>query len=345
MLYLGLDVHSKWTTVKGFDPETGEVVEYRQVSNELEAMGAVLRDLPGPLHGVMETGTNAWALYRVLAPFFARLVIADPAQLWDRKRDRSAKTDRRDALRMAQQLHRGEIKGIYVPDEHTQDLRVLVRSKVRATRWVTKLTNEIGSLLRSWGYVVPRSLRSKSGKNYIAHAQLPLHSARVLKLWREMLEKAQEIQAELETAVEEEAAADPMCVQLRTMPSVGAFTALAVRAEIGDIGRFPGSPSLISYAGLAPRIFQSGEHCRYGPLTRCGSPWLRYVLVLLANRMACQGKGSRLHRLYWRIQLREHRNSAKIAVARKALHLIYHMLRSGQPWREVPEEQRVRFTV
>jgi len=269
-------------------------------------------------------------------------VIADPAQLWDRKHDRSAKTDRRDALRMAQKLYRGEIKGIYVPDEQTQDLRVLVRSKVRATRWVTKLTNEIGSLLRSWGYVGPKSLRSKRGKDLIAQAELPGHSARVLKLWREMLEKAQEIHAELEAAVEKEAETGPMCVQLRTIPSVGAFTALAIRAELGDIGRFPGSPSLISYAGLAPRVFQSGERCRYGPLAHCGNPWLRYVLVLLANRMACQGKGSRLHQLYWRLQLREHHNSAKIAVARKAAHLIYHMLRSGQPWREPSEEQRVR---
>ena len=149
MLYLGLDVHSKWTTIKGFDPETGEIVEYRQVSNEPEEMEAVLGSLPGPLHGVMESGTNAWAMYRVLEPLFAHLVIANPTHLWDRKRDRSAKTDRRDALRMARQLQRGEIEGIYVPDEQTQDLRVLVRSKVRATRWVTKLTNEIGFLLRS----------------------------------------------------------------------------------------------------------------------------------------------------------------------------------------------------
>jgi transposase len=164
MLYVGLDVHSQWTTLRGFDPETGEIVERARISNEPEVMAAVLGELSGPLHGVMETGTNAWSMYRALEPYFARLVIADPAQLWDRKRDRSAKTDRRDALRMAQQLSRGEIKGIYVPDEHTQDLRVLVRGKVRATRWVTKLVNEIGSLLRCWGEVESKSLLSKRGE-------------------------------------------------------------------------------------------------------------------------------------------------------------------------------------
>jgi transposase len=279
MLYLGLDVHCKWTTLRGFDPESGEVLERERISNQPEAMAAALSELPGPLYGVMETGTNAWAMYRELQPFFARLVIADPSQLWDRRQDRSAKTDRRDALRMAQKLHRGEIKGIYVPDAHTQDLRVLVRGKLRATRWVTKLVNEIGSLLRCWGYVGSKSLLSKKGKKDLEEARLPGRSARVLKLWREMLEKAQEIEAELEAAIQEEAEKDPICAQLRTMPSVGPFTALVVRAEIGDIRRFPSSAALISYAGLAPRVFQSGERCRYGSLGHWGNRWLRYALV------------------------------------------------------------------
>jgi transposase len=342
MLYLGLDVHSKWTTIKGFDPETGEIVEHREVSNEPEAMEAVLGSLSAPLHGALESGTNSWAMYCQLWPFFERLVIADPAQVWDRRRDRGAKTDARDALGLAQKLQRGEIKGIYVPEEPIQDLRVLVRSKVRATCWVTKLTNEIGALLRSWGYIGPKSLLSKKGTKLLDQAQLPTHSARVLRLWREMLEKAQEIQAELEAAVKEEADADPMCTQLRTIPSVGPFTALVVRAELGEVDRFPGSPALISYAGLAPRVFQSGERCRYGSLGHSGNRWLRYALVLLANRMAYHGQGSRLHKLYWRLQLREHRNGAKIAVARKAAHLIYHMLRSGQPWREPDQEAQIK---
>jgi transposase len=153
MLYLGMDVHGKWTTLVGFDPETGEVVERKRVSNEPEEMAGVLGALPGPLYGVMEAGTNSWAMYRQLLPCFELLVVADPAKLWDRKRDRGAKTDRRDALRMARMLYRGEIAGLYIPDERMQDLRALVRSKVRATRWVTKLVNEIGSLLRSWGHV------------------------------------------------------------------------------------------------------------------------------------------------------------------------------------------------
>jgi len=182
MLYIGLDVHAKWTTMVGFDPHTGEVVKLERIPNEGEAMRAAVGTLAGPLHGVMEAGTNSWAMYRELRPLFHGLTVADPAKLWNRRTDRGAKTDRRDALRMAEMLYRGEIKGIYVPDERTQDLRVLVRGKVKASRWVTKLTNEIGSLLRSWGYVGERSLLTKRGRANLDQAQLPKHSARMLSV-------------------------------------------------------------------------------------------------------------------------------------------------------------------
>jgi len=342
MLYLGLDVHGKWTTVVGFDPKTGEVVEHKRVSNEAEEIGVLLGSLAGPLYGAMEVGTNSWAMYRVLRPHFAELVVVDPARVWDRRRERGAKTDRRDALRLAELLYRGELEGVWIPDERTQDLRVLVRGKVRASRWVTKACNEIGSLLRSWGYRVEASLLSGQGRKLLQEAQLPGHSRRVLELWRELLETAQEIEAELEAAVKEEAKADPVCQLLGTIPQVGPLTALVVRAEVGDVRRFRTAKALASYAGLCPRVSQSGEQCHYGKLGRWGDRWLKYALVLAANRIARGAKESRLHRLYWRMCLRHNRNDAKVAVARKLVQLMWRMLRDGRCWQELESLERVQ---
>lgn len=128
-------MHSKWTTIVGIDPLTGEVVRLERVGNEIEELGEALGRLEGPLYGVMEAGTNSWAMYQRLQPLFKELVVAEPAKLWNRRSDRGAKTDRREALRMAQMLYRGEVEGIYIPDERTQDLRVLVRSDGPAQNW------------------------------------------------------------------------------------------------------------------------------------------------------------------------------------------------------------------
>jgi transposase len=245
-------------------------------------------------------------------------------------------------MRLAEQLCWGQLRGIYIPDERIQDLRMLVRGKVRATRWVTKLTNEMGSLLRAWGYVGSRSLLSKRGVARLEEAELPPHSARVLALTRQLWELAQRIERELEQAVAEEAAADEQCQLLLSMPEVGPFTALLVRAEVGDIDRFQSGEQLASYAGLTPRVLQSGERCHYGKLTKRGNRWMRYALLLLANRIA-RGRGnSRLHRLYRRSCLRQHSNDAKVAVARKALILACHLLRRGERWEEHQKHVRAQ---
>lgn len=335
MLYLGLDVHSKWSTVMGLDSETGELIQRDRVPNE--ALPEMVAALPGPLYGVMETGTQAWTLYRQLRPHFEELHVVDASQMWDRRRDRSAKTDRNDALRLAQALLRGELKGeVWIPDELTQELRTLGRAKVRASWWVTKLTNELGSLLRSWGVTLPTSLLSVPGKKLVAEVQLPPRAQQVLELWRELWERLQQIEQELEKMVKAEAKADAVCQQLMTAPQVGALTALVIRAEVGDIARFATPKALVRYLGLAPRVFQSGETCRYGSLPREGNRWLRYVLVLLANRIARSGTDNRLRQLYWRCHLKRDKNTAKIAVARKMTHLLWHLLTRGQVWQEQP---------
>ncbi len=343
MLYIGLDVHSKWMTVAVLDPGTGECLQWDRVSNDQASVAELFGKLKGPLCGVMESGTNSWAVYRELLPFFESLVVADPASLWDRRRDRKAKTDRLDAMRLAQMLCRGEIKPLYIPDEQTQDLRILVRGKVRISRWVTRLTNEIGSMLRSWGYVGSRSLLTKSGKRDLDQAELPKHSARVLELWRELLEVAQKIEDELQAAIEEEAAGDKDCELLQTVPGVGAFTALLVKAEIGDIKRFQHSSQLISYVGLSPRVYQSGENCRYGHLGCWGNRWLRYAIGLLAQRVAHSRKNTALKTTYWRVQFRNHKNAAKMAVARKFTRAVHQMLTHGQAWEESKARSREKL--
>ena len=64
----------------------------------------------------------------------------------------------------------------------------------------------------------------------------------------------------------EEATDDKQCTQLQTIPGVGPFTALLIKAEIGDVRRFEHSSQLISYVGLSPRTYQSGDSCHYGQL-------------------------------------------------------------------------------
>jgi transposase len=333
MLYLGLDVHSKWMLVRGFAPETGELFEIKKVSNDLSSFEDAFSELPGPLYGVMESGTNSWAVYRMLEPYFERLIVVDPAAVWGRTLRRGAKTDRRDAEKLARKLYRGELEPLYIPDPTTQDLRALTRSKINASRHVTKLVNEIGSLLRGWGIVLECSLLSKKGEQLIeeSKAKLPVYSQTVLDRWLKMLKMAQETENELEKMVAVEASGDETCQILQSIPGVGPLTALVIRSEVGDISRFGSVDQFIRYCGLSPEVFQSSENIRYGKLNKACNKYLKYVLVLRAQGMSRSRKDNPFRQTYWRIVIKG-KNHAKIAVARQLARVSFRMMKSREHW-------------
>jgi transposase len=343
MLYLGHDVHSKWMTVKGFDPETGEAVEIARVANDEQSLQETFSSLSGPLYGVMESGTNSWAVYRILKPYFEQLIVVDPASVWGKEGRRGAKTDRRDAFKLALKMYRGELEPLYIPDEKTQDQRALGRGKINATRRVTKLVNEIGSLLRSWGIIVDCSLLSNKGEALIEDAKpkLPKHSLKVLSLLLRELELARQIEDELEKDVEAEAAEDEDCQRLMSIPDVGPLTALVVKSEVGQISRFARSDQLVCYCGLSPVVSQSADKTYYGKLNKACNRYLKYVLVLRSQGIARSTKENPLRQTYWKVVFKG-KNHAKIAVARQLVRVIWRMLKDKQLWDASKIEERRR---
>ena len=70
---------------------------------------------------------------------------------------------------------------------------------------------------------------------------------------------------------------DPEVRLLMTIPGVGYYIALFVKAEIGDVKRFSSRDHLAGYAGLVPSTRSSGGVERHGGIARQGSRWLRYA--------------------------------------------------------------------
>ncbi len=71
---------------------------------------------------------------------------------------------------------------------------------------------------------------------------------------------------------------------LATIPGIAELLGLTIASEIGDIARFPSARKLIGYAGLAPRIKQSGQSSRTGRLSKAGPDTLRWAAVEAAQQ-------------------------------------------------------------
>ena len=91
------------------------------------------------------------------------------------------------------------------------------------------------------------------------------------------------------------------------------------------------SRKLIGYAGLAPKINQSGDRSRNGALSKAGSRTLRWAAVEAAQH--AWRPTNPWHQLYTDLAKRAGKNPAKAAVARKILIAAWHVLSCQQPFK------------
>jgi transposase len=118
---------------------------------------------------------------------------------------------------------------------------------------------------------------------------------------------------------------------LCSIPGVGKKTALMALAELGDLRAWK-RPQLASYAGLYPRLFQSGTSVNRKPaLAKGGGARIRSALFL----PACTATKYNPHLSQWRKQLLERGKAKKstiAAVMRKMLLLMRAVLISNNPY-------------
>jgi transposase len=129
------------------------------------------------------------------------------------------------------------------------------------------------------------------------------------------------------------ARADRRVELLDTIPGIGPLLGLTIATEIGQVARFRGPRKLIGYAGLAPKVHQSGRSSRGGELSKAGSRALRWAAVEAAQ--GAWRETNPWHRLYRDVKRRNagKSNPAKAAVARKVLIACWHVLSRNEPFK------------
>jgi transposase len=91
---------------------------------------------------------------------------------------------------------------------------------------------------------------------------LPPRAAASVTGLRQVLTIVRTQTQQLDAEVQQAAARDPIATALQQLRGIGPILALTLRAEIGDIGRFPTPGQLASYAGLVPRVDASAGRIR-----------------------------------------------------------------------------------
>jgi transposase len=189
------------------------------------------------------------------------------------------KTDRDDALRLAQLQALGQLPTVTVPPLQTRQWRALIACRQALVGRRCAAQNRVRALLVGQGLPAPRGAKAWTalGLEGIGQHAKPLVDCAADELWRGLLALALadyrhlvELIDQAEAKLDILAQADAGVRLLETIPGVGPRTAETVVAYLGDAGRFKTGKQVSAYGGLVPRQYQSGEIDRRGRITRRG---------------------------------------------------------------------------
>jgi transposase len=338
---LAIDLGKYKSVACAYDPATAEVAfaTFDTARDELQRRLARAR----PAVVVIEACALSGWVYDLCGELGVACRVANTAsEAWKFKHAKR-KTDRDDALRLAQLQALNQLPTVVVPPKPVREWRALIAHRQALVGRRVTLQNRLRATLLVQGLPAPRGHRAWTAGGIDAWRAWakPLSDCAAAELWRGRLGRTLDEYAHVnEQLAAVEAMLDAIgrrnrSVQLLlTIPGVGPRTAEAVAAYLDDPHRFASGKEVSAYAGLVPRQFQSGECDRRGRITRRGPALLRKLLV------ECAWCSLRYNRWARGVYLRLSRNGstrkkpAIVALARKMLVRCWAVLRDGVPWRE-----------
>jgi transposase len=326
-MYVGVDYHKHYSVATKMD-EQGRVLEQVRLHNDPQTLVGYVKGLPWGSKIALEATGSWYYFYEVLEDTGAEISLAHPLRTRAIAEAR-IKTDKIDSTILAHLLRTDLLPTSYIAPRKIRDIREVLRYRASLVFLRTSLKNKVHAILEKNGSEMPYT--DVFGKKAIRYLQgLELRQCYkqgvdgYLRLAGTLKALIQEVTETIEGMVEEH----PQATLLMTIPGISYYSALLIVSEIGEIERFPSARKLCSYAGLVPSVHASGGKVHYGAITKQGSMWLRWILVELSYHFI---RGSeRLKNLYQRVTKSHGKATARVAVAREMLKIIYYMLRDNR---------------
>ncbi len=337
--YVALDIHKQYVMVGALSADGEVLLRPRRVGiGRLPEW--VQKHLRSTDHVVIEATTNAWHIHDLITPLVARTVVAHPPEVKKIVNAR-VKTDERAVIDLARLLSANLIPEVWVPPVEVRDLRSLIAHRWRLVKTCTMARNRLHSVVHRNNLIPPEG-KLLCERNLSWWEEQGFSATEQLRVQQDLATIAH-LEAQIEV-VEQELArlstsgrwADT-AAHLLQIPGFGLITGMTIVGAIGDVERFPTAKHLVGYAGLGASVHDSGQTHRTGRITKQGRKELRWALVEAAWAAVRYDP-------YWKAQFqalkrRKHPNVAIVAIARKLLVVIWHVLTKGEPYCHSSEEQ------
>jgi transposase len=351
MNYVGIDLHKKIIVVCVMNQDR-KVTHRRTFScGDVEAIVAFFPELGAFQVAVEATASYQW-LVALIEPLAQKVVLANPKKLRVIA-ESTKKTDKLDAQVLAEFLARDMIPEAHRPTSRQREHRTLVRHRQYLKQCATALKNKIRRILGDYNADRKDLFTSEGWQKALKGVKLSDSDQFVLDQlhadWEFLEGQLDNLAKRLKEFAKKAAAREAEArAKLATIKGVGPVTIDVVISELGDVSRFKSSKAVTAYAGLAPRVRQSGGKGKDLGITKEGSPLLRWALVEASWRVIRQSAA--WERIYQGIKKRAGGKKAIVAVARRLLCVMYAMLRDGKNYDllkvgEAPPDPKLKAAV
>ena len=254
---IGIDIHRTFGEVVFW--EDGRLRRAGRIDMTRTALEGFGKSLLASDEVVIEATANSMGVSRVLEPFVARVIIANPLQV-KAIAQAHVKTDKIDAGTLASLQAAGYLPQIWTPDASTERKRRSAARRYQVVRHRTRLKNEVHSILHA--HLIPKcphaDLFNARGRAWLSAQPLPEDERAAIDRHVRELDRLAEDLALFDREIAQDAIDDPAVNRLMTITGVNLTVAAGIVAAIGNIDRFNSPQKLVSYFGLNPRVRQSG---------------------------------------------------------------------------------------
>lgn len=360
----GIDVHRNFLIACIATTNSQGITEYR--SRRFSTYMGSLRELRDWLSAnncrdvCMESTGKYWFPVHNTLEDSCHVMVSDPKFV---KAIKGRKTDKKDAQWIADLFKHDLVRGSFIPPTSQslpvlgQTLVIYDRRKKRAQNCLTvsnfKLDDVFSNVFGESASTITAQLLEHPGKLFdvtpfvhsrcktpIAQIQKAVdgiftyEQAQKLKIIRSHMDSLQNHKTELEPLILEIAQKYISQINLLlTVPGINnAFTAIRIFAEIGaDMSVFDTSKHFCSWTDLTPQNAESADKKKTTCISKSGA-YLKPLLIQIALAASRSEKYPEIYGKQQALQKRRGKKKLVIAIVRRILTAIFHILKKGEPY-------------
>src|ERR1044071_8289784 len=254
--YVAFDVHQATISAAVLNLE-GKLLTQAIMQTDATAIRDFLRGLSGRVHLTFEEGTLSQWLFDLARPLVNELLVCNARH----SSSVSNKSDKVDALRLAQYLRAGLLKAVYHASAPTQTLKHLAHIYDSITTDTTRAMNRLKSLYTSQGVSCPGRdvYYTRNRKLWLDKLTEEGHRLRAEFLYKQ-LDHLRPLKQEARKAMLREARRHPAFNQLQRVPGLGPVRVAEIISAVGSPHRFRTKRQFWDYCGLSVVTRSSSDY-------------------------------------------------------------------------------------